>query len=277
MDSQLLLFHSSIWHKICIFLPFRDIFSLLLTCKPINKAINEHFKFFLRQQNLTNEQNEITHLKKLDQEENSTKTGKNINPNLITQQKYTNFLQYFYCREILYANFFDSLENFKINRLKKMNGVGIKNLNLGYKLSCISLHDGSSLFMKSDELFDSAKKMKTLKKEDLCKVETNSKNLVYLTTKREIFFLMFEENKPVNEMKNLKLKLKIPIFDFTTSFTHLVFIVRTEDLEEYDWTEGWNADYFNNFKNLKYQFFVLPLLEISEEIISNPYENIKVK
>ena len=269
MDPPSQLFHSSIWHRICIFLPFRDIFSLLLTSKSLNHLINEHFKYFLRQQNLTNELNEP-------KDQNLEKTEKLKTLKSVTQTKYTNFLQYFYCREIIHANFVDAVENIKINRLNKMTGIGIKNMGLGYKLSCIAIHDGSFFMMKSDELFDSTKKLRSIRKEGVCKVDTNSKNLIYLNSKKDIVFLVFEESKTVNEMKHLNLNLKIPVFDIIASFTHLIFVVRSEDLEEVDWKEGWNGEYFNKNKNLKYHFFVMPILDITEEIIDNPAAYIKV-
>lgn len=267
MDPPSQIFHSSIWHRICIFLPFRDIFSLLLTAKSLNHLINEHFKYFLRQQNLTNEQNEP-------KGHNWGKNDKTLKE--VTQTKYATFLQYFYCREIIHANFVDAFDNIKINRLNKMTGMGIKNVHLGYKLSCIDIHDGSFFMMKSDELFDSTKKLRTIRKEGICKVDTNSKNLIYLNSKKEIIFFLFDDSKTVSDMKHLNFNLKIPVFDFVASFTHLILVVRSEDLAELDLKDGWNREYFHQNKNLKYHFFVMPILDITEEIINNPTTHIKV-
>ena len=197
-----------IFSKISSCLPYKDLFSLMRSCKNYTQMGNIHLKMLLKQLNFSED------LEK--------------NPQI---QDYSHFLRFFYYREILNAQIPVPFENdLKVIRNNKLGFKGIQEFSIGMKLSGFLMYNKDLVVMETEKLNDvSNDKPEHLIFKSVRKFSTNAKNFIYLNEQNEVFVLFYEENAKLSSMKLQKLNLFFPVEDMAVSFYHLILISQNHE------------------------------------------------
>ena len=243
------------FHHIALCLNYKDILSLMTTCQLLNEMGNLHIKMLLKQLNFSEELEKNSEI-----------------------QEYSHFLRFFYYRELLNAQLSIPLDpDLKVIRNNKLGFKGIKEFSIGLKFSGFLLYNKDLIVIKTEELYDisidNPEKL-TIKKVKM--FSTNAKNFIYLTEKKEVFFLINEENTKLAHMKRIQLNLPFPILEIGVSFYNLLLIKSNEAEISENIEINWFTNYLKSCKST-YNIFILSFSDlVSDETYKEPHKLLRI-
>jgi len=248
-----------IFSRVSSCLPYKDLFSLMRTCKFYTQMGNLHLRMLLKQLNFSEELEKNSQI-----------------------QDFSYFLRYFYYRELLTAQIPIPFENdLKVIRNNKLGFKGIQEFSIGIKISGFHLYNKDLIVMETEKLYDiSNDKPEHLTIKGVKKFSTNAKNFVFLTEKAELITLIYEENVKLANMKMVKLNVFFPIVDIAVSYHNIIMISPNNEDISLKCLESpeneWMKTYIKSNKS-QFNIFILAFADLlSEENYQEPLKILKM-